>query len=241
MGAIKSKFFRSKSGSRKEKGDKKVKEKKQKKTVNLPDSHSARKIVDPRLPFSNYRQIFSIRNAWKAIQRSMEECATETFIRFLNNHTNYKEKYASISGIQDGDLEELRKNQDFEDKAMDIYVIFDGVIANLEDVDKALQEIQYGAPATQFSHKMVKDYQGAFMETIRLHLGSDRFTETTENNYKLLYEFIQEELCKHIEDDESTVIDDSKAEVDESETVVDDSRMVADTEVEVNLCMDDTS
>jgi hypothetical protein len=39
---------------------------------------------------------------------------------------------------------------------MDIYCIFDGVIANLENVDKALQEIQYGAAATQFSHKMVK-------------------------------------------------------------------------------------
>lgn len=81
MGALKSKFFRSKSGSRKAKGDKPVKEKKQKKAVNLPESHSARKTVDPRLPFSNYRQIFSIRNAWKAIQRSLEECATETFIR----------------------------------------------------------------------------------------------------------------------------------------------------------------
>jgi hypothetical protein len=81
MGAIKSKFFRSKSGSRKSKEDKPVKEKKQKKKVNLPESQSARKTVDPRLPFSNYRQIFSIRNAWKAIQRSMEEHATETFMR----------------------------------------------------------------------------------------------------------------------------------------------------------------
>lgn len=85
MGAIKSKLFRSKSGSRKSNGkepDKAAKErKKQKKIVNLPESQSARKGVDPRLPFSNYRQIFSICNAWKAIQRSMDDCATETFIR----------------------------------------------------------------------------------------------------------------------------------------------------------------
>lgn len=82
MGALKSKFFRSKSGSRKSKGEKPVKEnKQQKKVVNLPESLSARKIVDKRLPFSNYRQIFSIRNAWKAIQRSMEQCAIDTFIR----------------------------------------------------------------------------------------------------------------------------------------------------------------
>lgn len=243
MGALKSKFFRSKSGSRKEKGDKSVKEKKQKKTVNLPESHSARKTVDPRLPFSNYRQIFSIRNAWKAIQRSLEECATETFIRFLTNHPEYKEKYSSITGIKDGDLEELRKDQDFEDKSMHIYMIFDDVITNLENVDKALQDIQFGAADTNFSHKMVKDYQEPFIETIRLVLGSDRFTETTESNYKLLYEFVHDELCKHLEDDEPTpVLDEAVVNVvTVNEENVDDSTVVADTQVEVNLCCDEAT
>lgn len=88
MGALKSKFRRSKSRSEKP-NDEKVKtsrkRSKQKKAVNLPESQSARKVVDPRLPFSNYRQIFSIRNAWKAIQRSMEECAKESFIRYAKN------------------------------------------------------------------------------------------------------------------------------------------------------------
>lgn len=79
MGALKSKFRRSKSTSKSENGQKASKKKK--KSVNLPESHSARKIVDPRLPFANYRQIFSIRNAWKAIQRSLDECAVETMIR----------------------------------------------------------------------------------------------------------------------------------------------------------------
>lgn len=80
MGALKSKFRRSKSSSRKEENGGKASSKKKKK-VNLPESHSARRTVDPRLPFNNYRQIFSIRNAWKAIQRTLNECAMETMIK----------------------------------------------------------------------------------------------------------------------------------------------------------------
>lgn len=230
MGAIKSKFFRSKSNSRKGKGDKPEKGKKQKeKTVNLPDSQSSRKTVDPRLPFSNYRQLFSIRNAWKAIQRSMEECATETFIRFLTMHPHYKEKFSGvIADIQQGDLEELRKQQEFEDKAIELYIIFDGVISDLEAVDKALQEIKVGVASTQFSRKMVKDYEASFIDTIKFTLGSDRFTQTTEDNFHLLYGFVKEEMYKLMEE-----------ETEEEESA--DGNVVADTQVEVNLCTDEAT
>lgn len=82
--------------------------------------------------------------------------ALSFLFRFLTLHPEYKGRYSDISGITDGDLEDLRKNQDFEDKATLIYMIFDDVITNLENVDKALQNIQFGAPDTQFSQKMVK-------------------------------------------------------------------------------------
>ena len=71
MGALKSKF----------KGSKGSKSKQKKKNLDLPESSSARKSVDPRLPFQTYRQIFSLRNAWKAVTRSMEETAKENLLR----------------------------------------------------------------------------------------------------------------------------------------------------------------
>lgn len=64
-----------------------------------------------------------------------------------------------------------------------------------------------------------QDYKGPFIDIIRQTLGTDRFTETTEENYKLLYQFIQEEMGKYIEDD-------------------DEPEEVADTQVEVNLCVE---
>lgn len=35
------------------------------------------KTVDPRLPFDNYRQLFNMKNSWKAVSRSMEKVAKE--------------------------------------------------------------------------------------------------------------------------------------------------------------------
>lgn len=67
MGNLKSKLKRSKSKS--------------KKSAQLPDSSSTNKTVDPRLPFSNYRQIFNIRNGWKSVARVLEDTAKETLIR----------------------------------------------------------------------------------------------------------------------------------------------------------------
>lgn len=71
MGALKSKFKRSRSKSKS----------RNKGPTNLPDSSSARKTVDPRLPFTHYRQVFSTKNAWKAVMRTMEETAKEHLIR----------------------------------------------------------------------------------------------------------------------------------------------------------------
>ncbi|KAJ8308520.1 hypothetical protein KUTeg_013977 [Tegillarca granosa] len=70
MGNLKSKLKRSKSKPRKK--------------VDLPDSSSARKTVDPRLPFSNYRQIFNIRNGWKVVSRQLEDTSKDHLIRYTN-------------------------------------------------------------------------------------------------------------------------------------------------------------
>ena len=39
------------------------------------------KTVDPRLPFENYRQLFNMKNSWKAVSRSMEKVAKDNLAR----------------------------------------------------------------------------------------------------------------------------------------------------------------
>lgn len=60
-----------------------------------------------------------------------------------------------------------------------------------------------------------------FIDIIKQTLGPDRFTETTEDNFKLLYQFVQDEMGKLIEDDESGEVKDTQVEVnlcEENET-----------------------
>lgn len=109
----------------------------------------------------------------------------------------------------------MRHNDDFETAAMDIYQIFDDVVSELENVDKALKGIQFGAPNSRLTQRMVKDMESPFIETIRIYLGSDRFTETTEGNFKLLYQFIQEEMGKYLEEGEVEVAADVNTTVSE--------------------------
>ena len=39
------------------------------------------KTVDPRLPFDSYRQLFNMKNSWKAVSRSMEKVAKDNLAR----------------------------------------------------------------------------------------------------------------------------------------------------------------
>ena len=38
------------------------------------------KTVDPRLPFESYRQLFNMKNSWKAVSRSMEKVAKDNLM-----------------------------------------------------------------------------------------------------------------------------------------------------------------
>lgn len=239
MGGLKSKLRRSKSSSRKENGASSAssgKTRSNSKKTKIPESQSARKTVDPRLPFSNYRQIFSIRNAWKAVTRSMTDCAKETLIRFFHDHPNHKERFPDIKHITDE--EEMRTNDDFENVAMDIYQVFDDVINSLENVDIALKDIRQGAISFPLNKQMIKDMQPPFVDTIKLTLGSDRFTEATEENFKLLYQFVEEEIGKHLTEVEVVSeivgnlpnIDETNSEHAEAPTGDSDSDPLANTE-----------
>ncbi|KAK3596003.1 hypothetical protein CHS0354_032521 [Potamilus streckersoni] len=190
MGGLKSKVKRSRSKERKDG------KKSNKRNVDLPVSSSAKKTVDPRLPFSNYRQIFNIRNQWKAILRKWEDTAKENLIRFFQTFPNHREAFPKIKGITAE--EEMRSNQDFEDTALDIFSVFDKVIEYLEDVDSAIQTIASSGPSAGLTEQIIQDMRGPFMETLKTTLGSDRFTEATEENFKLLYDFVQSELLKSL-------------------------------------------
>ncbi len=46
------------------------------------DRSNLTRAVDPRLPFENYRQLYNLKNSWKAIARKLEDMAKSNLLRY---------------------------------------------------------------------------------------------------------------------------------------------------------------
>ena len=77
-----------------------------------------------------------------------------------------------------------------------------------------------------------QEMKDLFVETIKLTLGSDRFTEVTEDNYKLLYLFVQDEMDKHLPDVEvtSNIAGDTTVKEEEISVKQDDIQINSETD-----------
>ncbi|VDP07371.1 unnamed protein product [Soboliphyme baturini] len=47
-----------------------------------PEEFSALPAIDKRLPFTNYREWYSLKNYWKTVQRNKEKCAKLLLYRY---------------------------------------------------------------------------------------------------------------------------------------------------------------
>ncbi|XP_069119208.1 uncharacterized protein [Argopecten irradians] len=164
-------------------------------TTELPVSNTAAKKVDPRLPFSTYRQQFNTVNSWKPLMRTLEKSAKENLIRFINTYPHYKDCFPNAKNI---DKEEtMRASIEFGVDAMGSFQIFDDVMSNLEEVDVAIKKIRRTAKIGLMTLDMMKDMKVTFLETVGATLG-DRWTDATKENFNLLYDFVLEEYEKAV-------------------------------------------
>lgn len=156
----------------------------------LPTSQP--KTVDPRLPFDNYRQLFNLKNSWKSVSRSMENTSKECLIRLFEKHPEYLSLHKGLSSI--GSEEEMRENPAFEEAALFFFNTLDEVLTFSDGkVDMAIAVLQnaghdYYAKLPGFESTYLKDMEQPFVESIRNALG-DRFNESTEQNFRRIYEF----------------------------------------------------
>ncbi|XP_060079066.1 uncharacterized protein LOC132558513 [Ylistrum balloti] len=161
--------------------------------AELPVSNTAAKKVDPRLPFSTYRQQFNTVNSWKPLMRTLEKSAKENLIRFINKYPQYKECFPNAKNMEQE--ESMRASIEFGIDAMGAFQVFDDVLGNLEEVDVAIKKIRRTAKIGLMTLDMIKDMKVTFLETVGDTLG-DRWTDATKENFTLLYDFVIEEYEK---------------------------------------------
>ena len=49
-------------------------------------NEAATKPVDARLPFQTYRQVFNMKNAWKAVSRVLEDAAKDCLVQSVKQN-----------------------------------------------------------------------------------------------------------------------------------------------------------
>ena len=61
------------------------------------DRSNLTRAVDPRLPFENYRQLYNLKNSWKAIARKLEDMAKSNLLRYSKFLYNLKNSWKAIA------------------------------------------------------------------------------------------------------------------------------------------------
>ncbi|XP_013387644.1 uncharacterized protein LOC106156771 [Lingula anatina] len=151
--------------------------------------------VDPRLPYTTYRQVFNLKNSWKAINRKLEDTAKDNLMRFFRKHREYQ---AMFPQLKDMDEEIMQTSDAFEDQSLRIFNIFDEVMEYIDcNVDNAIDILhstgKQHARIEGFKPEMFSEMEESFMEAAKEVLG-DRFTESADDNLRKLYQF----CIKHI-------------------------------------------
>ncbi len=187
----------SESGSRSKRSKKAEKE-------APPLTTEAPKTVDPRLPFETYRQLFNLKNSWKAVSRKLEEVAKDNMQRFLQSHPEYKKVHPELEKF-DTD-EKMYASDDFESVAVEIYNNFDVAMETMDgNVDASIATFKAAgqafklSPGCGYTVTYIRDMEETFVAAAREVLG-DRFTEPTERNFHLLYQFAAERMIEGYND-----------------------------------------
>ncbi len=163
-----------------------------------PLTTEAPKKVDPRLPFETYRQLFNLKNSWKAISRKLEDVAKDNMQRFLQSHPEYKILQPELEKF-DSD-EKMYASDDFEMVAMEIYNNFDVAMETMDgNVDATIATFQGAgkdySKTPGFTIQYIRDMEESFVAAAREVL-QDRFTEATERNFQLLYQFASDHMIE---------------------------------------------
>uniref|UniRef100_A0A1I8B2H1 GLOBIN domain-containing protein n=1 Tax=Meloidogyne hapla TaxID=6305 RepID=A0A1I8B2H1_MELHA len=99
--------------------------------------------VDSRLPFNEFRELFTLKNYWKTVRRNDSQCAKNMLHKYLKMCPEAKSRYPKLASL-DIDSPEC-SDPAFEGMASNYLKVFDEVITSVEqtpaDASSACQRL----------------------------------------------------------------------------------------------------
>uniref|UniRef100_A0A915PMJ8 Globin family profile domain-containing protein n=1 Tax=Setaria digitata TaxID=48799 RepID=A0A915PMJ8_9BILA len=89
--------------------------------------------VDSRLPYPNFRELFTLKNYWKTVRRNERDCAKIMLAKYLKQNPENKEKYPKLKNIDVDTVSAATADSGFETVAANYLKVFDDVITTVEE------------------------------------------------------------------------------------------------------------
>ncbi|KAL3984596.1 Globin family protein [Acanthocheilonema viteae] len=153
--------------------------------------------VDPRLPYPNFRELFTLKNYWKTVRRNERDCAKMIFAKYLKQNPDNKEKYPKLKNIDVETVSATTVDSGFETVAANYLKVFDDVITTVEEKPADVSDACSRLTAVGKMHRTkVNGMDGSefqLMEEPFLYMISevlqDRYNDKAENLFRKLYQF----------------------------------------------------
>ncbi|XP_005092316.1 neuroglobin isoform X2 [Aplysia californica] len=147
------------------------------------------------------RQVFSLKQSWKAIMRDDVGFGIEMFIRLFKTSSHLQTMFQGFKDIRSDD--ELRSNEALEYHATLVMTTLDDAITHIDNYDFVKQLLsKTGASHVKFAGFKSTNFlaiKEPFLEAVRVTLG-DRYTENMQNIYTIAIIFILETLKQGMEE-----------------------------------------
>lgn len=147
------------------------------------------------------RQVFSIKQSWKAIQRQETEFGVEMFMRLFKTNSDLQALFQGFKHIRSDD--ELRSNEALEYHATLVMTTLDDAITHIDNYEFVRQLLhKAGGSHIKFEGFQPDNFlqiKEPFLEAVRVTLG-DRYTDNMQTIYTIAITFILSTLVEGIKE-----------------------------------------
>ncbi|CEF69028.1 Globin family and Globin-like domain and Globin, structural domain-containing protein [Strongyloides ratti] len=173
------------------------KSEKDSKAAKIPSPEPSLKQLDSRIGLQSYRDFYSLKNYWKAIDRKRSEASYIFFSKYLKQNPENIKLYPKLKNVDITKLSPETADPGFETMAANYLKLFDDVITAVEETpadcsDACSRLIAVGkihrAKVSTMSATQFQDMEKPFIDTISEIL-QDRFNDKVENLFRKFFQF----------------------------------------------------
>ncbi|CAB3398910.1 unnamed protein product [Caenorhabditis bovis] len=153
--------------------------------------------LDARLPYPNFRELFTLKNYWKTVRRNEKECGKTMFAKYLNDFPENKELYGKLRNVKADTVDMNCSDPGFEALAANYLKVFDDVITAVEEKPGDVQQACDRLSSVGKMHKTkvagmkaisFQNMEEPFIQMVKFVL-QDRFNEKAETLFRKFFQF----------------------------------------------------